>query len=234
MSADRDLDALVREMHGRAPLRASALLLTLIVLVGAAIFWASVTEIDDVTRAPGKVVPAGDVQPVQSAEEGVIREVFVTEGAIVAAGDPLVALDGVVQTSQFDRESQRVYALSARIERLNAEIEGRAPAFDETLVANAPEVVVSERALSTARTTEMKAELGVLERRLEQRRQEHAAAETALQTAQRQAGLLEEERDILAPLVARGIEPRTTLLGLGRDEEEIRGRIATADRTWSG
>lgn len=58
------------------------------------------TEIDDVTRAPGRVVPGGDVQRVQAAEEGVIRAVFVEEGAIVEAGDPLVELDGLVQTSQ--------------------------------------------------------------------------------------------------------------------------------------
>jgi adhesin transport system membrane fusion protein len=103
MSTQRDLDRLVQEMKGRTPLRASALLITIFAVIGAVLVWAWLTEIDDVTRAPGRVVPAGDVQLVQAAEAGVIRAVFVEEGAIVGAGDPLVELDGLVQTSQLDR-----------------------------------------------------------------------------------------------------------------------------------
>ena len=90
MSTQRDLDRLVQEMKGRTHLRASALLITIFAVIGAVFVWAWLTEIDDVTRAPCRVVPAGDVQRVQAAEGGVIRAVFVEEGAIVEAGAPLV------------------------------------------------------------------------------------------------------------------------------------------------
>ncbi len=74
MSTQRDLDRLVQEMKGRTPLRASALLITIFAVIGAVLVWAWITEIDDVTRAPGRVVPAGDVQRVQAAEAGVLQE----------------------------------------------------------------------------------------------------------------------------------------------------------------
>lgn len=101
----------------------------LIARLKAALVWAWLAQIYDVTRAPGKVVPAGDVQQVQTAEEGVIRAVFAEEGDAVEAGDPLLELDILVRTSQMPREVQRALALPARILRLEAEIAGRAPVF---------------------------------------------------------------------------------------------------------
>jgi adhesin transport system membrane fusion protein len=229
MSAERDLDRLVRELNGRTPLRASALLFTIFAVIAAIFIWAWITEIDDVTRAPGRVVPAGDLQLVQAADAGVIRAIFVEEGDIVEAGASLVELDGLIQTSQLDREVQRAIALQARIERLSAEIDGRSPVFPVEIETAAPELVVTERALFAGRAAALAAEIGVLERRREQRRQEQVEARTEIHTASRTRDILTEERAIIAPLVERGVEPQTTLLTLRRQEEEIDGRVARAE-----
>ena len=233
MSTGRDLDRLVQDLKGRTPLRASALLFTIIAVIGAILIWAWVTEIDDVTRAPGRIVPAGDVQRVQASESGVISAVFVEEGDMVEAGSVLVELDAIAQSSQLDREIQRALALEARIERLTAEIEGRAPDFPPHIVTAAPEVVVSERALFAGRAAALGSEINVLDRRLEQRRQEQIEARSTLTTAQRTQAILDEERAIIAPLVARGVEPQTTLLALRRREEDLAGRIASAEAAFS-
>lgn len=227
MNTNRDLDTLVRELQGRTPLRASALLFTILLIIAAVVLWAWLTEIDDVTRAPGRVVPAGDVQVIQAADAGVIRAILVEEGQVVAAGDPLIELDGIVQASQLNREVQRALALRARIERLSAEIEGREPAFPVDLVDQAPELVTSERALFAGRAAALTAELGVAERRLEQRRQERAEERAALASAERTAAILAEERAIIAPLVERGVEPQTSLLALRRQEEELSANLAS-------
>lgn len=228
MSARGDLDALAREMQGRTPLGASALLFTIVGVIVAAFFWASVTSIDDVTRAPGKVVPAGDVQVVQASEEGLIRQVFVAEGQEVAAGDPLVELDALVQTSQLDRETQRALALEARIARLSAEIEGRDLTFPQGLDEDAPELAASERALHFGRAANLAAQVAVLDRQRQQRLQEEDVARIEIGTAERSLLIAAEERSLLEPLVARGLEPRTTLLALRQREEDLAGRIAGA------
>lgn len=224
----RDLNALERELSGRTPLRASALLFTIIAIIVAVLAWAWMTEIDDVTRASGRVVPAGDVQRVQATEAGVISAVFVEEGGFVEAGTPLVELDGIVQESQRDREIQRALALQVRIERLSAELEDKTPDFPRELELQAPEVVRSERALHAGRAASLSAEIGVLELRLEQRRQERREAQTALVTAQRTQTLLQEEIAIIAPLVERGVEARTSLLGVQRQESSVLGRISSS------
>lgn len=222
-----DLDVLAREMRGRTPLTASALLFTIVGVIAATLLWASVTVIDDVTRAPGRVVPAGDIQEVQTSEEGVIREVFVSEGQEVAAGDPLIELDALVQTSQLNREIQRARALEARIARLSAEIEGRALVFPADVERDAPELVASEQALHLARSAELAAQIAVLDRQRQQRLQEEEVARIDIRTAERSLAIVTEERDLLAPLVERGIEPQTTLLTLRQREEDLAGRIAS-------
>lgn len=228
MKGNRDLDALAREMRGRTPLRASVLLFVIVAVVASALLWAGLTEIDDVTRAPGKVVPAADVQRIQATEDGVIRSVFVEEGAVVEAGTPLLELDALVQNSQLDREVQRALALQARIERLSAEIDARPLAFSPALDRDAPELTASERALHAGRAADLAAQIAVLDRQRQQRLQEKDAARIELETAQRSMTIAAEERDLLAPLVDRGIEPRTTLLSLRQSEEDLTGRIAGA------
>lgn len=234
MRARSDLDALAREMQGRTPLGASALLFTILGVIVAAILWASLTWIDDVTRAPGRVVPAGDVQVVQATGEGLISQVFVTEGQEVAAGDPLVELDALVQESQLDREMQRALALQARIARLSAAIEERAIVFPPDLERDAPELAASERALHLGRAAELAAQLAVLDRQRQQRLQEAEVARIEIGTAERQQAIAAEERALLEPLVERGVEPRTTLLALRQREEDLAGRIAGAQATLQG
>ena len=234
MSARGDLDALERELRGRTPLGASALLFTIVGVIAAAVLWASFTWIDDVTRASGKVVPAGDVQVVQATEEGLIRRVFVAEGQEVAAGDPLVELDSLVQESQLDREMQRALALQTRIARLGAAIEDRPIAFPPDLERDAPEMAASERALHLGRAVDLAAQLAVLDRQRQQRLQEAEVARIEIGTSERQLSIVAEERTLLEPLVEREIEPRTTLLTLRQREEDLAGRIAGAQATLQG
>lgn len=228
MTGGHDLDDLAREMRGRRPLAASALLLTLGAAITGALVWAWLAKVDDVTRAPGKVVPAGDVQQVQASEEGIISTVYVEEGQIVEAGDPLLELDSLVRTSQLNREVQRALALQARITRLRAEIAGETPVFSPDLEDQAPDQVMNERALFEGRAAELAAELAVLDSRQRQRAQEREEALQDLKTANRMQAILDEERAMLEPLIERGVEPRKSMLVLRRQEEELSGRILAA------
>ena len=73
MARDRDLDRLAREMRGRSALRGSLLLFTILAFLAIAVTWAATTEIDDVTRADGRIVPSASVQVIEAAEPGVLR-----------------------------------------------------------------------------------------------------------------------------------------------------------------
>ncbi|KAA0238111.1 biotin/lipoyl-binding protein, partial [bacterium] len=60
----------------------------------AFIAWAGVTNINEVARTPGEVVPQGFQQVVQHLEGGIVREIKIREGQQVEKGQVLVVLDG--------------------------------------------------------------------------------------------------------------------------------------------
>lgn len=229
MSRHKDLDSLARSLQGRSPIRGSLLLFTILGFFCAALFWAWRTEIDDVTRADGRIVPSGDVQVIEAAEDGVLQRLVAEEGQIVEAGDVLMELDGSLMSSRLDQEQQRAYGLMARIQRLEAEIDGGDLVFDEDLVAQASDVVKSEAALFRGRRDALSGEIAILENRRAQRRQELEEGLVTLETARSTLALIGEERALMEPLVERGIEPQTTLLTLLRTEAEWEGRRVRAE-----
>ncbi len=58
-----------------------------------AVTWASLSKIDIVTSAPGRIVPVGRSKIVQPFQEGIVQSIFVNDGDHVAAGEPLILLD---------------------------------------------------------------------------------------------------------------------------------------------
>lgn len=229
MSPHPDLNKLAREMRGPSPLRGSALLLVIISFLISAGTWAYLTEIDDVTRVDGRIVPSADLQVIEATEPGVLQSLNVREGQIVEQDDLLMEFDTTQIDSQLGQEQQRAYGLMARAQRLQAEIDGAELQFDAQLIRGAPTVVQSETALYQGRQAELQDEIAVLERQRQQKHREYEEGLVDQVTADETLRVLAEERAIMAPLVEKQMEPATTLLTLRRSEAEWRGRKVRAE-----
>jgi hemolysin D len=71
-------------------------------LITIALIWASLSRVDVVAVADGKVVPLGQVKVVQPLETAMIRAIHVDEGDHVAAGQLLVDLDPTEARADLD------------------------------------------------------------------------------------------------------------------------------------
>lgn len=91
--------------------------------------WASFTNINEVARAPGEIVPEGFQQSVQHLEGGIIRNILVQEGQKVEAGQTLLIIDGVGSQEDLERAQMHHAALELQRERLRAFIDGREPDY---------------------------------------------------------------------------------------------------------
>ena len=56
----------------------------------AAIIWASVTEVNEVTVAKGQVVPKGYIHNIQHLEGGIVSDILIRNGDTVKAGQLLI------------------------------------------------------------------------------------------------------------------------------------------------
>lgn len=230
MNTVHDFDSLMREMRGKSSIRASLLLLAIIAFFGIAIFWASITEIEEVTRGSGRIVPSSNVQVVQSAETGVLTELRIREGELVEKGALLMELDRTMVSSQYDQERQRAAALRTRIARLQAEISGQSRLdLPPELLVGSIAVAQSEVALFDARNAEITAEIKVLERQRLQGEQQLVEGRIEVDAALAALDLVQQEVALIEPLVERQIEPETSLIDLARQRSEVDGRLARAE-----
>ena len=225
--AGTDFKALERRMAGREGLSGSMILVAVAALILAFLVWASIAELDNVTRGEGRVVSSVQNQMVQAAEGGVILRRLVAENSRVAEGDVLFELDPVDAASELNRLGQRLAALDIRETRLRAEIGQGDFTLPQPMAARSPMVALTEQSLFAARRADLAGRLTVLEQRLRQRMQDLQGGEAALVTAERMMALLDEEIAVVEPLVRDNIAPATRLLELQRERERARGE---ADR----
>lgn len=113
------------EIEQRAPPRIARLTLYCVVaLIVAAVTWASVSHVDMIVTAQGKLITTRPNIVVQPIETSVIREVHVRAGDAVNRGDVLATLDPTFSQADMDQSRTRVAAFDATISRLKAELGG--------------------------------------------------------------------------------------------------------------
>jgi adhesin transport system membrane fusion protein len=172
----------------------------------AALSWAALARVDEVTKADARVVPEGREQVIASLEGGILRELFVKEGEQVVAGQDLAELDPTrFKAQQAEGEAKRL-ALRAQIARLTAEASGRALVFPAEVDA-ATEVAQSERDSYTAR--------------------KHAN-DDAIGSNQRGMDMLRRELAMSEAMSAKGLLSEVELLHLRRQINEM--SLQTEDR----
>ncbi len=211
------------------PTRAANLLLWVITgSVVLLILWAALAQIDEVTRGLGRVVPSQQLQVVENLEGGIVKEILVREGQEVSAGDLLIRLDSTQFNAAFLQGQEGFNALSAKIARLEALVNDQPLRFAPALEDGAPVIVASERALYAAQRAEMESALNVRRSQLMQRRQSLEEAQVAVAMAVDSEALAVAERDMLAPLVEKGIEPQIELLRARQRVASAKGEAQTA------
>lgn len=204
---------------------------TLVLVAGFGV-WATTTRIAGAIVAPGQIEVEQDRQVVQHPDGGVVEEILVTEGATVAAGDPLLRLDGAALRSELTIVEGQLSELASRAARLTAERDGSAtldfPADILALAATSPEVAAQldgQKRLFDARKATLAEQRDLLTRRIAQIRAQSdgiAAQRVALAT---QLGLIEQELASQQSLLDKGLAQAGTVLALQREQARLQGQL---------
>ncbi len=217
------------KIDGIAPSEVSKILLWVIGAVTVALLlWAALAEVDEVATAQGRVIPSRQLQIVSNLEGGRVKAILVRAGAQVKAGQPLVQLDSTQFTAEFGKTSEAFDALEARAARLQAEVSGRPPIFPSELLARAPVLVATERALYSARLADLAAAASVESAKQDQADRALGQAEVEAGTRALGATAADREVALIAPLVAKGIEPRIELMRAETAQAQAQGAAASA------
>ena len=85
--------------------------------------WASLSELEEVTRGQGKVIASSKVQVIQNLEGGIVREVLVQTGQQVKNKEILVKIDDTEFLGNLNSANQKKRALEDTLELLKEEKE---------------------------------------------------------------------------------------------------------------
>lgn len=195
----------------------------------ALLSWSFVGELAVVTSARGRIVSEGQIQSVQAAVSGSARIVHVKEGDTVRAGDVLVTLDDALFRADVESLEERIAQLNAELSRLAAESGARVATDARTLDVRA----TAQKAVQTARETNLRYRRQELIASLEARRAALASGESALQGQQARLGIAQEKERRALPYVDLDM-PRFQYLQLKDDvvalERDIAVQRATNER----
>ena len=220
----------VEDALHRGPSRATHAFLALVaVMLVVFLLWASWAELDEITRGDGRVVPSSQLQIVQSLEGGIVKQIAVAEGEIVEQGDVLLQIDDTSFASTVGEMRAQERALNAEIARLQAEVASADEVdWPDELEEGYPEIIAAEQALFESRRQGLQAQLSVLRQQAEQREQELQEVQLRARQLETSLDLARQELAINAPLAERGIVPKTEILSLRRQINDLEGEMEGA------
>jgi len=207
---------------------ANVLLYTIFALFAAFITWASLAEVEQLTRGQGQVAPSSETQIVQSLEGGILADINVREGDVVKKGQVLARIRNVAFSSEQKGVQSKSLSLSIKRDRLKAEATGKAFAPTPDMIANAPEIAANEQSLYTSRQQDLRNSLSLLDDKI--RQAEAASREIGAQIDRltETRGLLQKEVDMTRQMVSKNAAPEIQAVKLERELADLRGNLSAA------
>lgn len=185
------------------------------------LIWASLAQVDEVTRGEGKVIPSSKLQIVTAADPATVSEILVRSGQRVRKGELLVRLDSPESQSQLGQIKAETQSLQARAARLTAEGTG------QNVACQGPDCA-GEEALQAARQSAVRSKVAAYQATADQARRDAAEAAATINSLRSTLTLAQHQVQMMEPLAAKNIVPQTDLLEKRREVIDIQGRIAAA------
>jgi len=195
------------------------------------ILWASLTQIDEITRGTGKVVPSGENKIVQNLEGGIVKEIYVKVGDSVKKGEPLLKIDNEKNKAQLDSTSIKLLELTAKEIRLTAESDGKPFKVSQELEKQMPLFVANERSLYESRQKALMAKINALVDKKRQKEQELKETEEKIIHLKRTDALINEEVKMMEPMVKQGVKSKVAFMKLQREQSQIKNDLTSAQNS---
>lgn len=195
--------------------------------VVCAVIWSVLAQVDIVTNARGRVIPAGDVVAVQHLEGGVISRILVAEGEHVRAGRPLLQLAALDTEGRLEQWYAKRATHLLGIEGQKAIIEKRTPDFSG-VVTGFEAQKTAEAALYAARRQALDSQLLVLSAQVDQRKSDAMRLSGQVRELSRDVQNSESELVLRTRLYDDKLTTRDRLVAAERDASDRRKQLLSS------
>jgi hemolysin D len=179
---------------------------TLVALFVLALAWASLSHVDIVASATGRIIPTGHSKIIQPFETGVVRAIHVSDGQDVNAGDLLIELDPTILAGEVNHLQSDLLSAqldTARLRAVLADTDDPIAAFRPPANAD-PTLIAQSRQFLLAQVSERRSKIAALDG---QRVQKEAELATIKATV--------DKLDAVIPTIEERVNIRKTLNEFG-------------------
>ena len=211
------------------PVKARGLLYLVVISILLLLTWAYYAEIDEVARGSGRVIPSQQLQVLQSFDGGIVKNILVSEGERVSAGQVLLRVDPTRFLSSLEENTTQFAALAAKVQRLTALTQKTNLQFSQKLQDKAPNIVNSERKLYYSNLEELDEIEAGSDSRIAQRQQDMQEERANLEQYRSVLALAQKELSVTEPLLRSGAVSEVEILRLKRQVVEAKGSILKSE-----
>lgn len=237
MGANERIDSLLAELAPDAqgielrpqPYLYRLTLYTLVALLVTALVWASVSEIDTLVLARGRLSTPLPNLVVQPLEPGVLKGIRVRVGQVVSQGDVLATLDPTFAIADASRLRSRLETLALRIDRLQNELSGELDG-GSTVTATENASGLAQRRLQADLLTERRAAYAA---RMSQFEETIEGLRARLETNLRDQEALSRHMDSLGDLESMHVALEQKQLGSKANLLQVRAERLEVERDYT-
>lgn len=210
------------------------LLVSMAAFIAVFILWAAITQVEEIARGQGQVVPTREIQVVQSLEGGILQELLVAEGDRVEKGQILLRISDVQFSSEERGTEARSLGLRAKKTRLKAEADGTAFTLPPEILQKAPKVAENEKALYESRQKELATSFTILDDRINKATADLEEVKAEISRLSNSRAGLNREYAITRDMVAKRAVPKLEQIRLERELADIGGQINARSKEKEG
>ncbi|MCH9644595.1 MAG: HlyD family type I secretion periplasmic adaptor subunit [Gammaproteobacteria bacterium] len=197
------------------------------------VVWAYFSEIDEVTKGVGKVVPVGQTQVLQHLEGGIVEKILIREGERVKKAQPLMEIDDINYAALYREGLIKTASMRARVARLQAEANNTAFSIDADFKKQYPNYVESEYKAYLAYKNSIKYKVASATQRLHQRQTELKTITERIAKIKANLKLALEEHHMTESLYKDGAAAKVEVLRSERQLNELKGELTETKLNYS-
>ncbi len=194
--------------------------------------WAATAPIAGAVVTPGTVVVSSNIKPVQHPSGGVVSEIVVRNGDLVAAGAVVVRLDETVLRANLELIERQMDERRAEIARLIAERDEREAIENDDKIANRADLahvraaLDGEQRLFVSRKSAHLSLVSQLRERIAQLGEEARGIDGQISAKATEVALIGEELSGLKPLEEKRLVTTNRMAALRREAARLEGEQA--------
>ena len=177
------------------------------------IVWAALSEVDEMVRGEGRVIPSAKTKIIQHLEGGIVEQIVVSEGDEVKKGDVLFKISQSFFQADMNEKNIELYAHLAKEARLKAQIDDKKSfKVHEDLKKLVPIIAQNEEQIFLFNLQNMKDEMGVLQDQLDKKNSQLNQIKVKINNIALELAIAKENTAIQADLVKQGASSRKEYL----------------------